>query len=183
MKGIIENVEIWWNHNGRYYHKDFIQGVKNLIKWFPTIWKDRDWDQTFIFNILIKKLEFQAKCIGGKDRHTRAKRDAEIMMTCVRLMEKVREEEYNIEYMEYEDTKFEFVETENPEFKRLKITELGENFDDYFKKYPRVYKKILNENPNEKKSRIAHLVAHENHRRAKRILFKLMENYIDYWWD
>jgi hypothetical protein len=183
MKGIIENVELWWRHNGRYFHKDFISGIKNLFKWFPTIWRDRDWDSTFIFNILIKKLEFQAKYIGTNNRHTRAKRDSEIMMTCVRLMEKIREEEYAIEYMDYHDTKFEFVDCDIPGHKQLKTTELSENFNDYFKKYPRLHKKISSENPNEPKNRIAFLMAIENHKKAKKTLFKLMENYIEHWWD
>ena len=56
-------------------------------------------------------------------------------------------------------------------------------FDDYFKKYPLVYKKVLKENPNEDKSKIALLISIENHKRAKKLVFKLMENYIECWWD
>ena len=65
----------------------------------------------------------------------------------------------------------------------LKTTELSERFDEYFSKYPRLYKKILSENPNESKSRIGFLMTMENHKKAKRILFKLMEQYIGNWWD
>lgn len=31
-------------------------GIQNLIKWFPVIWRDRDWDQTFLLAMLEKKL-------------------------------------------------------------------------------------------------------------------------------
>lgn len=31
-------------------------GVSNLIKWFPIIWKDRDWDSVFLMVMLEKKL-------------------------------------------------------------------------------------------------------------------------------
>jgi hypothetical protein len=40
------------------YFSNFKAGIKNLIKWFPTIWNDRDWDRSFITEILIRKLEF-----------------------------------------------------------------------------------------------------------------------------
>ena len=33
--------------------REFIVGVKNLIKWFPVIWKNRDWDH--IFEVLIEE--------------------------------------------------------------------------------------------------------------------------------
>jgi hypothetical protein len=132
---------------------------------------------------MMKKITFQADYIGKRDFHTRAKRDAEIMMTCVRLMGKVREEYYHMEYMDYHESTYDFADCDIPGHKELKITEVSENFDDYFKKYPRTYKNILSENPNESKSRIASLISMENHRKAKRVLFKLMENNIEAWWD
>jgi hypothetical protein len=183
MKKVIENIGLWWEFEGRYYHKDFVNGIKNLIRWFPTIWKDRDWDDHFIWEIMMKKITFQADYIGKRDFHTRAKRDAEIMMTCVRLMGKVREEYYHMEYMDYHESTYDFVDCDTPGHKELKIAEVSENFDDYFKKYPRTYKNILSENPNESKSRIAFLMSMENHRKARRILFKLMENNLEAWWD
>ena len=107
--GLFKRIALWWNFEGQYYHKDFINGVKNLWKWFPTIWKDRDWDDSFIFDLLIQKLKNQSEYIGKRDYHTRAKRDAEIMMTCARLLEKVKTEDYGMEYMEYEESDWNFV--------------------------------------------------------------------------
>ena len=69
--------------------RDVNRSIQSLIKWFPIIWKDRDFDHSFIFTILKFKLQNQAKYIGKQDRHTRAKRDAETMTTCVRLIEKI----------------------------------------------------------------------------------------------
>ena len=183
MKNFFYNILLWWKHEGRYYPTVFKHGVKNLVRWFLTIWNDRDWDDSFIFNPLIKKLEFQSKYIGEKDRHTRAKRDSEIMNTCKNLLEKVRDGHYGIEYMDYQEIEHEFVGCDIPGHKELKTTELSENFDEYFKKYPLVYKKVLKENPDSPKNKIAFLMGVENHKRAKKLVFKLMENYIEYWWD
>lgn len=183
MINVLNKISFWWNQSAKYYHRDLISGIKNLIRWFPTIWKDRDWDDHFIWELMMKKITFQSKYIATKDRYTRAKRDAEVMMTCVRLMGKVREEWYHVEYMDYHESTYDFVDCDMPGHKQLKITEISEKFDDYFKKYPKVYKKISTENPNESKSRIAFLISIENHKRAKRILFRLLENNIECWWD
>jgi len=132
-----------------------IYGIKNLTRWFPVIWKDKDWDQHFIWEVMIQKLKFQAKYIGERDIHTRAKRDAEIMMTCVRLMERIQEEYYIAERFDYE----------------------------YFKKYPLIYKKIKQQHPDKSKSTISFYMSYENHNGARKILFKLMEHNIESWWD
>ena len=39
--------------------RTIIDRIKNLIRWFPVIWRDQDWDSEFIIDILIKKLEHQ----------------------------------------------------------------------------------------------------------------------------
>lgn len=41
-----------------YSIKDFFRRVHNVYRWLPTIWKDRDWDDSYITEILIRKLEF-----------------------------------------------------------------------------------------------------------------------------
>ena len=41
-----------------YPFRDFYRRVKNILRWLPTIWRDRDWDDSYITEILIKKLEF-----------------------------------------------------------------------------------------------------------------------------
>lgn len=180
---MLKKIKNWWRWDGRYYHRDFVRGIKSLIRWFPVIWKDRDWDDSFIWRIMIQKLKFQSKYIGGRDIHTSAKRDAEIMMTCVRLMEKVSEEFYTMEYMDYEHSEFNWVDSHIPGHKKLDVVEKSENFDKYFKKYPLVYKKIKQKYPKKSKGYIAMHIAIENHNRAKRLLFDIMRDNIQGWWD
>jgi len=179
-------IHLWWKFEGKYYHLDFIKGVKNLFKWFPIVWNDRDWDDHFIWQILIFKLKKQAKYISGRDFHTRAKRDAQIMMTCVRLMEKVSREEYAMEYMDYCKDNFDFVPAETPGYSELKITPISENFNDYFNKRKTTYRYVLKHGGlfgNDSKKNIAMSMAHYQHNRARKILFTLMERNIEGWWD
>lgn len=183
-------ISLWWERDGRYMHLEFKRGIKSIWYWLPIIWKDRNWDSHYIFEIMKHKLKAQSKYIGERDIHTRAKRDAEVMMTCVRLMEKVQDEFYSSEYMDYHQTKnwFEPVEGQ-PGYSTWESRELEENFDDYFKKYPLIHKRVLNgegiftpENKNDKQ-RIAMNIGHINHDRARKLLFKLMEENIEGWWD
>ena len=190
---MLNKIKLWWKFEGRYYHKDLYRGIKNLIQWFPVIWKDRDWDSYYIFSILEYKLKLQAKGISKRDIHVNAQRDAEIMMTCVRLMEKVRDGYYESEYMDYHETKMWFESIEDkPGYSTWESKIISENFDDYFKKYSLIYKRVLNgegifninkESENQRKNAIAMNIAHINEQRANKLLFKMLENNIRRWWD
>ena len=136
IKNIIEQIKLWWKFEGRYYHRDFINGVKNLWSWFPVIWKDRDWDHHYIFEILKFKLEKQAKHLAEVGFHNDAQRDAELMMTCVRLIDKLQNEYY---------------------------------YDELCKSGVRASEAVKN------------VIA--KHKKAKRLLFKIMNDRIEEWWD
>ncbi|MGG1652303.1 hypothetical protein ABHN03_04155 [Paenibacillus sp. NRS-1775] len=41
-------------------------GVSNLVKWFPIIWNDRDFDQAYLYKILHKKLENMEEFFNSK---------------------------------------------------------------------------------------------------------------------
>ena len=190
----------WVRYDARYIHIDIINGVKNLIYWFPTIWKDRDYDNFYIYEVLRVKLEKQAVYISSKDRHTRAQRDAEKMMLASRLITIQQEDLYDMEYMDYHKSSFNWLDVteednipdEYKDSKKLEIELISENFDEYFAKYPRQYKRAVNgelniftrtEDEDENKKIFAMEIANENQERSKRLLFKLLDNNINAWWD
>jgi Txe/YoeB family toxin of Txe-Axe toxin-antitoxin module len=125
----------WFKWDAKYFPKRFITGVKNLWKWFPIIWKDRDYDHDYIFNILKFKLEQQAKQFIKSGYTESAEREAELMMTCVRLIDKIQDEYYFEEMYHYE-----------------KLT--SEIVNQYMAK----------------------------HDKAKRLLFKILNDKIETWW-
>ena len=197
----LEKIRLWWKFEGKYYHSDFIKGVKNIWRWLPVIWKDRDWDQTYIYTIIKTKLEFQANYIHECGNHVGAERDAERMRLVAKLIKLQQEDYYAIEYMEYFETEFEFKEIDSnneiykdipgEKFYEMISEEITENFDDYFKKYPRQYRRVLSGEINvfnrsieeiEKKV-IAMEIAHENQERCKKLIFNIMNNHIERWWN
>ena len=119
-----------------YQHKYIKYGVKNLYKWFWVIWNDRDWDHHYIFQVLKFKLEKQANHLAENSFHNEAQRDAELMMTCVRLIDKLQNEYY---------------------------------YDELCKSGVRSSEAVKN------------VIA--KHKKAKRLLFKIMNDRIEEWWD
>ena len=188
-----DKISLWWRFDGKYYHKYFKQGVKNIIYWFPIIWKDRNYDQHYIYEVLKHKLKAQAQYIGDKDRHTRAQRDSRRMRICVKLIEKLQEDEYSSEYLEYSKDRHWFEPCEDKEeYSTWESENIWEKYDDYFKKYPLVYKRVVKgegiftldgRDEADMKRIIAMSIAHINQERAKKLLFKIVEENIEGWWD
>jgi hypothetical protein len=117
-------------------HKYIKYGVQNLYKWFWVIWKDRDWDHHYVFQVLKFKLEKQAKHLVKYGSHESSERDAELMMTCVRLIDKIQNESY---------------------------------YDGFYEL--------------DKRSSEALKMVTDKHNKAKRLLFKILEQKIEHWWD
>jgi len=165
-----------------YKVKQFFKRIYNLYRWLPIIWKDQDWDDYYIFEILKFKLKNQAEYIGGKDRYIGAKRDAEIMMLCTRLIDKIQDEWYGREYLDYQKSEMKFTPSEShPGSYEMEFEELSEHYDDYFKKYPLIYRMV----PDLKapKDEIAFHIAKINEERAHKLLFTILEQNIRRWWD
>jgi len=179
---MLEKIRLWWKFDGRYYHKEFVSGIKNLWRWFPTIWKDRDWDQYHIYELLAKKLEYQAQYIAGKDRHTAAQRSAERMLLCARLIRIQQEDLYATEYLDYYKEDHMFVPLDDTKkWYTVESTLIEDNLDEYFGKYAKQYKQYADSD--QERWQIAHNIAHNNQQRSHRLLFKIMQEHIEGWWD
>lgn len=190
---IFTKIRLWWKFEGTYWYRNLKQGIKNLWYWFPIIWKDRNWDQHYIYEVLKHKLKAQAKYIGDNDRHTRAKQDARRMIICTNLIKLCQEGTYEMEYMDYIKDRSWFEQCKDkPEYSTWENEIIAETLDDFFKKYPLIYKRVMKgEGPftldggNEKeiKRRIAMNICYINQQRAHKLLFKIMEQNIEGWWD
>lgn len=183
----MKKLKLWWHFDGRYLHKTIQYGIQNLIKWFPIIWQDRDWDYTYIYNLLQFKLEKQSKHCIKYALHTTSESDAQIMATCARLIEKIKEEFYETEYIDYFESEIVFGDIENSTSKTMEVNEVSENFEPYFAKYPRIYKQVMaDENPEFlkiNKKAIAMNMASINQQRAEKLLFKILKERIRGWWS
>ena len=50
-----------WRSYSPVWFLEFVRGIQNLIHWLPVIWKDRHWDDHYIFEVLKHKIKLQQK--------------------------------------------------------------------------------------------------------------------------
>jgi hypothetical protein len=165
--------------------RNFLTSCNNLIKWFPTIWNDRDWDGHYILKILQKKIEFQRKELVSANRHTRIESDNRDMTLALNLLERVKEEYYSLECMDYWDSEMVFDDVpENPELKSIEVNTTAERYDEYLSKYPSSVRALTKEHGEElDKQRLCLMVSNYNHTKANKLLFRVLEEKLAFWWD
>ena len=54
-------VRRWIINDAKYLHYDVYYGFKNLFYWFKIIWKTREWDESYMFEIEQHKLKAMSK--------------------------------------------------------------------------------------------------------------------------
>lgn len=65
-------------------------GIKNLIKWFPLIWKDRNFDQGYLYDILYFKLGEMQKFFESDNTYSMdAKEYAKQIKECRELLYRI----------------------------------------------------------------------------------------------
>lgn len=159
-----------------YIRRDIPYGIKNIIRWFPIIWKDRNWDHIFIYKILRHKLYFQQKHIREHNIHTSAIKDADRMKTCVFLLNRLIDDDYYDIAIKPHNQKWGEGE--------MKFTECKE--DPSLHKFNIIYENVHTEQDEiEERKDFKKVIEHEKYLREqdKELLFNMMKKYIEGWWD
>jgi len=173
---------LWRKLNWRIRY--FITGCKNILRWAPTLYHDRDWDDSYIFTILQKKIEYQRKEIIYANRHTQVDRDNRDMTIVLNLIERVKNEYYDSEYLDYEKSEYNFTPVEGkPNLNSLDINVKAEQYDDFLKKYPSSVRSVLNEKGKISKRDLCFYVSKHNQEKAHNLLFKILKERMRWWWD
>lgn len=97
----LENYGVW-----HFIHREagrIAASLNNLIDWFPFVWRDRDFDHSFLLNVMIFKLERMAKhfkthqfTVGWEDQVAQIEE-------CIMLLKRVEEDNYLFEYSNFQD--------------------------------------------------------------------------------
>lgn len=177
---------LYWKFEYRYYPRNFVRGVKNLIKWGPIIWKDRDWDDSFLFEIIKFKISNMSESHGKTMTYVGSQRNVEIMDTIVRLIDKFQTEHYQHEFLDYIDDEYSFVQIEGTDSFEMKTVNLRNDLDQYFAKYPLLKKRATNhpfyqKNPSD--NSLGMSMGKVQHNRAKRLIFELLNRNVEKWWE
>ena len=177
---------LYWKFEYRYYPRNFVRGVKNLIKWGPIIWKDRDWDDSFLFEIIKFKILNMSESHGKTMTYVGSQRNVEIMDTIVRLIDKFQTEHYQHEFLDYIDDEYSFVQIEGTDSFEMKTVNLRNDLDQYFAKYPLLKNRATNhpfyqKNPSD--NSLGMSMGKVQHDRAKRLIFELLNRNVEKWWE
>lgn len=166
--------------------KEIIDGISNIIKWAPIIYKDRNWDDHYIFEILKFKLIQQREELVGGNRHMGVEEINKYITICLNLIEHIQEETYNLEYQDFVRERMWF--SDNGDGTSTWNSEIeDENFSGYFKKYPNQVRKLLQKQPRlrlpDHRMELALKLSDLNQKRCQTLLFKVLDNKINHWWD
>jgi len=173
----------------RYFFRKLSAGIRNLYRWFPIIWNDRDWDSAFIFRTLKFKLQNTADELERASFFTGYEHEVARIRLCVKLIERVQEQYYDMEWLDYETSTFEFIPTGNLDengdnYYQMKSEVIDDRLDAYFEKYPLTYKRVVAKlDDDSSRTRIALYMGHERHAKAKRLLFNVLNKHIENWWN
>ena len=145
-----------------YYNvKDFLlydirYGVRNFFKWFKIVWQDRDWDDYYIFRVLLFKIRNTRILIDKNQTFEGCEIEVEKMKRCELLIQRLIDDNY-AEEAGY-DPKRNFIE-------RISVGSY-----------------IASEQPKEELSLIF-ATAYKNREVEKKELFDILCNHIERWWD
>jgi hypothetical protein len=157
--------------------KDLYRRICNVIRWLPTIWNDKDYDDSFIVEILIKKLEFTRDFyLSNKAYSAEALTTVDEIQTAINLLHMTQDpwEFYEEPAMDVLEEKWgkgiiRFEQHDNG-MHRLHID------------YPNVKTLEDNEQRSAEFSK-AHAKAFAQYKKDKQKAYKYIATHIDRWWD
>ncbi len=82
----IANIKhLWW---------DFTAGVRNVVRWFPVVWRDRDFDYSYLLEVMEFKFRSMADSFEKYSMHVGSEQDVRQLRVCAELCKRLREDEY-----------------------------------------------------------------------------------------
>jgi len=153
----------------------FIDKVKNVVRWLPIIWKDRDFDSNYLLDVMRFKISNMETFFLSNDTHIlSADKVAKDLKICKLLLNRLTNDDYyDIVFKNHDkkwgETKWEFVD-DGKGLSRLLITR---------------NKVITDEDKKREGREFLRLCEHEEmlKRQDIRYLFHIMNRKLRTWWD
>lgn len=157
--------------------KNLFQGIWNVIRWMPTIYKDKDWDDYYVTKLLQKKIEHQRAYLVSSNRHVNIDRDNFWMTIVLNLIERKHEDYYNMERYKYIVINYDDVLGEP----------LSENLDEYIAKYPRAKRFVMKNQEDysrlDDKETLSLYMAYYLQKKSDDLIYEILKNRSADWWD
>jgi len=169
----------------KHFIKRKIWQIKNVFRWLPIIWKQYDFDYNYSLEVFKFQLQKQAEFLESDRAVTLCAKDkAKRIRTVIKLMDKVYDDEYGMEYQDI------LKEMYGEDVLEVSFVETGDTtFNDFSGKTEKLfsmrYKYETWDNVDEIKKVKEQLIkeSHDKQMRAHKILWSLIEKDIRDWWD
>jgi len=149
---------------------------KRVIDFLPIIWNGFDFDYTYSIQLFKKQLERQAKYFeSGKSYSDRADQNVSRIRTAIRLMDKVYDEEYGMEWVDKLEEQF------GKETLEWEFEDTGDGTGSSF--ITSKYEKW--DNAEEIRKVKLELISKSDakQKKAEQLVWKFIGHNIRYWWD
>lgn len=151
-------------------------GFQSLWFWLPVIWKDRQYDHQFIYEIFRHKLHLTEEFIRLRGHHVNHKRDAAQIKYCVNLLDRLIKDEYHENAFKRHYEKW-----GSPNL-RFKDTKDYPGMSEALISYPNV-NSVKDEENESKDFKFACEKESKLREQDLDLLFKYMRKHIQGWWD
>ena len=154
-----------------YWIKRKVFQIKNLIKWFPIIWNQYDFDYRFALDVFSFQLEKIANFLDSDEAYsTSAKSSASSIRRFLKLYKYTNDEEFvSKAYEDFEKSYGKIVWIFTPYKDDPKLNEV--NINGYTEEQLKdIHNQMIKK-------------GYEKQKKAEALIWKLITNHIKYWWD
>ena len=157
-----------------YWFKRKYRQIQRVIDFLPLIWKGFDFDYQYSIDLFKKQLERTANYLDSNRSYSMdAKNRASRIRTAIRLMEKVYDEDYSLQYVNklehlYGEDVLDWVtvNVDKNEYELKPKYEKWDNRDEIDEMKIKLFKE-----------------SNEKQKRAHKLLWDFIEHNIQHWWD
>jgi len=160
-----------------YYNLKY--GIQNLFVYFPIIFKTREWDFVFIYELIQFKLNRVRKHLEEHNLFEGVEKVCQQIRICENLIQRLLDNDYNQYLHKKHEERFGKFNFESIFWNK---DNNGEDLFELKSKYSKCKTDEEVELADNEKSKIYELdrIAYEKDRK---LLFKMLEKYIEGWWD
>lgn len=127
----------------RFYNlKKFGRFILRLIKWFPILWKQEDWDYEYLYDLIEIKLKELRECLQKDDLHVDSDKYATQISICLAYMDRFRNWDNYVdlpEYASWEKHGLNFSEKATKEYRKSIVKKMisfeKDNYNMFWKRF------------------------------------------------
>jgi hypothetical protein len=87
---------------------DLPYGLRNLWRWLPIIWEDRDWDYVYLLRVMEAKMRWMSVCLRDHGHLLHSDRYARQLAVCAALAKRIREDNYHENLIDVDITSYKY---------------------------------------------------------------------------